>query len=230
MASLEPFQEAIDQVYQDALTIPRRRSDDRVWDDVCDFFDEFGFEELSFTGDVLLPYHRNDTDGVEVDGYDLERFSTPPGEPMVSPVEKTVAKNIVEGTNPGSPISPVVNGDTLRWPRLAIPENSAANQPNMSSKPRQDSMTLSSFDTGLIAMLQLPKERVPVRGSGLGDMRNANRQPDDQGSEWGVEVQELDASSTWIAPAAMPRLKRAPSGRNPVAKVRRLVETAAAVL
>lgn len=53
VASLEPFQEVIDQVYQQALNIPRRRSDEQVTDEVCSFFDDFGFAPIVFEGDMF---------------------------------------------------------------------------------------------------------------------------------------------------------------------------------
>ncbi|KAK5003719.1 hypothetical protein LTR28_009824, partial [Elasticomyces elasticus] len=53
IASLEPFYStaALDMIYQKALEIPRRRSDNAVMDEICDFFDDFGVGDDVFDGD-----------------------------------------------------------------------------------------------------------------------------------------------------------------------------------
>ncbi|KAM0715033.1 hypothetical protein Q7P37_009498 [Cladosporium fusiforme] len=135
VASMEPFQEAIDRVYQNALFVPRRRSDDAIVDDVCEFFDEFGFDDIGYAGDLLAVEQTgedeiDDMDVDEVDetiGHDTERFTTPPGFPVagdVSPIEKVVAKDVVESLmakstplvvpEPPVPLPPVENEETLR--------------------------------------------------------------------------------------------------------------------
>lgn len=106
VASLEAFQEAIDQVYQTALATPRRRSDEQVADDVCGFFDDFGFEQIDYTGDDILRRPPSSEDGfvtsmtyieAVLEG-DVERFSTPPLEPEVGPADRVVAKGVVDTT------------------------------------------------------------------------------------------------------------------------------------
>lgn len=108
VASMEPFQEAIDRVYQNALFVPRRRSDDAMVDDVCEFFDEFGFDDIEFDGDLLAAERTGEdaVDDMEVDEEDetidrgTEQFTTPPGSPTmkdISPIEKAVAQDVAEG-------------------------------------------------------------------------------------------------------------------------------------
>jgi hypothetical protein len=133
VASMEPFQEAIDRVYQDALFVPRRRSDDAVVDDVCEFFDDFGFDDIGSEGG-LLAVERSGSFGpddvMDVDELDgsIERFTTPPGFQSagdVSPVERLVAKDVVEASmsrplsspmipEPNVPLPPVETEETLR--------------------------------------------------------------------------------------------------------------------
>lgn len=135
VASMEPFQEAIDRVYQNALFVPRRRSDDAIVDDVCDFFDEFGFDDIGFAGDLLAVEQTggDDVDDMDVDeveetiDHETERFTKPPGFPVaedISPIEKVVAKDVVESLmakstpvvvpEPPLPLPPVENEETLR--------------------------------------------------------------------------------------------------------------------
>lgn len=135
VASMEPFQEAIDRVYQNALFVPRRRSDDAIVDEVCEFFHEFGFDDIGFAGDLLAVERSGDdeVDEMEVDEVDetinreTERFTTPPDFPVagdVSPIEKVVAKDVVETlmaktaplivSEPAVLLPPVDNEETLR--------------------------------------------------------------------------------------------------------------------
>lgn len=196
LASLEPFQEAIDQMYQDALYIPRRRSDDRVLDDVCDFFDEFGFEAVAFLGDITTKDYMEVDDAAELGHSELERFSTPPAEPEVSPIERTVARDIIEKL---SPSSTALVGDTSGL-------QSGATEPCRASQPRKDSTTLSRFDTGASRSIQTPKEalkdsRYP-HALTKGNSKKTAQPPDDPR----IAVEELDASSEWIAPALFKRV------------------------
>jgi hypothetical protein len=116
VASMEPFREAIDRVYQDALFVPRRRSDDAVVDDVCEFFDDFGFDDIGSEGGLLAVEQSGSfgaDDVMDVDELDgsIERSTTPPvfqsgGD--VSPVERLVAKDIVETSMSRPLVSPMI--------------------------------------------------------------------------------------------------------------------------
>jgi hypothetical protein len=116
VASMEPFQEAIDHVYQDALFVPRRRSDDAVVDDVCEFFDDFGFDDIGSEGGLLAVEQSGSfgvDDVMDVDEMDgsIERFTTPPvfqsgGD--ISPVERLVAKDVVEASMSRPLVSPMI--------------------------------------------------------------------------------------------------------------------------
>lgn len=202
LASLEPFQEAIDQMYQDALYIPRRRSDDKVLDDVCDFFDEFGFEDLTFLGDALVGESMDIDDITEV-GNELERFSTPPGESTVSPIERTVARDFIE-TLSSIPSGGVKGGSDGVKGTASLAND--AGTPGPSHYPRKDSTTLSTFDIGPSSSLRTPKEATR-RGSNVhlqanGNGKPANKPPEDAK----IIVKELDASSEWVAPALFKRV------------------------
>lgn len=104
-------------------------------DDVCEFFDEFGFDDIEFDGDLLAAERTGEdaVDDMEVDEEDetidrgTEQFTTPPGSPTVediSPIEKFVAQDVAEGLMARSPsltvpeisieVPPVETEETLR--------------------------------------------------------------------------------------------------------------------
>ena len=240
VASLEPFQEAIEQVYQEALNIPRRRSDDAVVDDVCDFFDDFGFDEVNFEGDLLR------VDDIHVDEIyedpfeEMERFAMPPAdEQLPSPVEKVVAKEIVETTMskpspvPKPPIPPIENEETLRARGIARLAHGAAHRHvggTTASNGRKDSLTLSRAEPGVLPLLPLQEESMldavlePSRADNS-DVKMEDM-PGGQGFDWDDDdVEELDGNSFWLAPGMFPRRRK-----NPMKKVRRFVANASAVL
>lgn len=125
VASMDAFQEAIDHVYQSALFMPRRRSDDAFVDDICDFFDGFGFDDMGGGPDIVMidDVNLDETDEMEVEeadgrGSDNERWSTLPAIEL-SPVEKAIAIDVAESmSKPASVIDtyipPVENEETLR--------------------------------------------------------------------------------------------------------------------
>ncbi|KAK4979588.1 hypothetical protein LTR66_010424 [Elasticomyces elasticus] len=85
IASLEPFYStaALDMIYQKALEIPRRRSDNAVMDEICDFFDDFGIGDDLFDGDKFslvdepaVPMYVGEVERVFEDY--AERFPAPP--------------------------------------------------------------------------------------------------------------------------------------------------------
>ena len=155
VASLEAFQEAIDKVYQHALHVPRRRSDDKVVDDICDFFDEYGFDWISYEGDRFVTDWMDMDEDQEMEGdAEPERFSTPPPEqPAASPVEVSIAKEMVENSLPGMNklgsipdvvVPPVENAETLRAKGIArLSRSSAGSNPLEGLGHRKDSLTLS---------------------------------------------------------------------------------------
>lgn len=152
VASMEPFQEAIDRVYQNALFVPRRRSDDAIVDDVCEFFDDFGFADLGFGGGLLSIDQAKDAteeDAMDVDELEdgIERFATPPGFPPageISPIEKSVAKDVVEASmakaapvvipEPAVSLPPVDNEATLRARGIARLSQQSAGRSSQGSR------------------------------------------------------------------------------------------------
>lgn len=160
---MEPFQEAIERVYQNALFVPRRRSDDAIVDDVCEFFDDFGFGDVGFGGDLLAIEQAegaNEDDVMDVDELEetIERFTTPPGFPTandISPIEKVVAKDVIEASiakappvsEPPVPLPPVDNEETLRARGIArLSQQSAgrSSQGSRSSSFRKNSSSAST--------------------------------------------------------------------------------------
>lgn len=165
VASMAPFQEAIDRMYQDALFVPRRRSDDAVVEDVCEFFDDFGFDDLGYEGGLLGVDQGgvfDEDDVTDVDELDepVERFTTPPGFlPVgdISPVERLVAKDVIEASmsrpamprivlEPNVPLPPVENEETLRArgiARLSQQSTARSSTSSRSSSYRKDKPVLS---------------------------------------------------------------------------------------
>ncbi|KAK3701345.1 hypothetical protein LTR37_015567 [Vermiconidia calcicola] len=239
VASLEPFQEAIDQVYQDALSVPRRRSDDAIVDDVCEFFDDFGFDEISFEGDVLA------ADEFTVDEMkenidemisEMERYSTPPTEQNVSPVERVFAKEIVEITTKKPPvlrpsIPPLRNEETLRARGIARLSHRAAPSAQTASQARKDSLTLARAEAGAFPLLPVPKhsmlEAVLEPSQPEGDVEMED-QLIDHGMDGDDDVEKMHDASTWLTPGSSPKSPSLHSG--PLKNMQHLVATASMVL
>ncbi|KAK8213441.1 hypothetical protein M8818_002742 [Zalaria obscura] len=86
IASLEPFQEAVDRVYQDALIMPRRKGDNAVVDDICEWFDEFGLGCGSFDHDRFDTFEDEDAGAALMARLEIlseeesKRLSLPPAE------------------------------------------------------------------------------------------------------------------------------------------------------
>ena len=214
MASLEAFQEAIDQVYQDALNIPRRRSDDAVVDDVCEFFDDFHFDEVSYEGDILAVEEITLDEITEELNPGQERFSTPPAEMHPSPVEKVLAQEIVQVMSkpapvPKPPIPPVQNEETLRARGIARLAHRMASQPPASTihSARKDSLTISKVDSGVLPVLPVPEQSMleavlePSRAENNdNDVPMVDRPAGQSVFDWGEGVEELDGHTHWLAP------------------------------
>jgi hypothetical protein len=151
VATLDPFQDAIEKLYQDALAIPRRRSDDAVVDDICDFFDAFGFDLISFAGDDFsdVDFGIGEVQDVTLDA---ETFSTPPMEPslVVTPVEAMIASDMLESLQ----APPVENEETLRARGIArLSRNSAGATPDTGRTGRTESIAISKPQTSAVLPL-----------------------------------------------------------------------------
>ncbi|KAK1072064.1 hypothetical protein LTR74_002894 [Friedmanniomyces endolithicus] len=233
VASLEPFQEAIDRVYQHALVVPRRRSDDAVVEDICEWVDEFGFEDVSYQGDTLM-IDESTVDEVQELGeegsHEIERFSTPPLEPVASPLEKAVAKEVVAMSKldpaPRLIMPPVENEETLRARGIArLTQHSTA-----SSSVRKESLTLARHESehSMLATSTAASTLPEAERKG-----SSSRNPlvDQGGFDWDDDVEEMDGQPAWDARKKY-GLHRGVGRetRNPVVKMRRFMATASAVL
>ncbi|KAI7365923.1 hypothetical protein KC354_g4545 [Hortaea werneckii] len=245
IASLDAFQEAIEQVYQEALTIPRRRSDDAVEEGICEWFDDFGFESVEFAGDALVvedltldDIHEMGESHHDADNTSADHFMMAPEEQGASPIEKVVAKEILELTKPSTiPEPPIIppaeTEETLRAKGIA----------RLSQQARRESMTLARSETVYNITTPAPEQSMLSKAA----MNAAADVPEEQGGDgvgWMVDQSgwsdsdpdELDEQPAWIAPAIKNKqgmLNRGPSKketRNPVRKMRRLMATASAIL
>ncbi|TKA69219.1 hypothetical protein B0A55_07736 [Friedmanniomyces simplex] len=252
VASLDPFQEAIDRVYQHALVVPRRRSDDAVVDDICEWIDEFGFEDISYQGDTLMidEFTVDEVQEMDENGdHEIERFSTPPLEPIASPLEKAVAKEVVAMYKPDPaprpPMPPVENEETLRARGIArLSHNSTA-----SASTRKESLTLARQES-IVALTSVPEHSMlaPTTTTAAATSKlpepeqkasSSTRNPlvDQGGFDWDDDVEEMGEQPAWVAPAVARKKKhglhRGSSSRetrNPVVKMRRFMATASAIL
>lgn len=235
---MEPFQEAIDRVYQNALFVPRRRSDDAMIDDVCEFFDDFGFCDIGFEGDLLAVEQAevvDDSDDMEVDELEetLERFTTPPGFPSggdISPIEKVVAKDVIEASmakitpmvvpEAPVPLPPVENEETLRARGIARLSQHSACRGSRSSSFRKDTPSVSrrTSDTltalssdshdSMLPLLPAPEASMldavleASQGEEADDVEEMVVDGDAGGMDWSdEEVEETDVGASWTAPA-----------------------------
>ncbi|SMR42666.1 unnamed protein product [Zymoseptoria tritici ST99CH_1E4] len=115
VATLDPFQDAIDRVYQEALAIPRRRSDDAVVDEICDFFDDYGYDVLRFKDNEFWFAGECEED-MDADEMSAEDLLTPPVESMMpTPVEMMLANGVGKANGwPNEKVPPIENEETLR--------------------------------------------------------------------------------------------------------------------
>ncbi|KAK3112863.1 hypothetical protein LTR53_010414 [Teratosphaeriaceae sp. CCFEE 6253] len=245
VASLAPFQDAIDRVYQHALAVPRRRSDDAVVQDICAWIDGFGFEDTSCQIDSMMAEDYGVDDVLEVDQtdiYGVERFSTPPLEQIASPVEKAVAQEAVKmATNKPDaitrpPVPPVENEEILR--ARGIARLSHQQSAGSTGSSRKESLTLAR-QPDPVAFAPVPEHGMllaaaspPPPAQQNDGMRLPGVVVDQGGFDWD-EVEEIDEWSTWTSPFAS-RKKHDAAGRetrsNPVGKMRRLMANASGML
>lgn len=155
VATLDPFQDVVEKLYQDALAIPRRRSDDAVVDDICDFFDAFGFDVISFAGDDFSEVNHGIGEVFDLH-LDPESFRTPPMQPAVfSTAEATIASEMLDQVSISSSIPlhapPVENEETLRARGIARMARSAASTTSDEARPgRRESITLGKPQTSAV--------------------------------------------------------------------------------
>ena len=239
VASLEPFQDAIDEVYQHALTIPRRRSDDAVIEDVCEWFDQFGFDDVKFDGDTIMVEDvaiGEVIDFEETESVGPERYSTPPPEATVSPLEKAVAKEVIEMSRPEPKpavvVPPAQTEEMLRArgiARLSTLSNSSGHSRGASIGSVRKGSVASIAQVGEPSMLA----RADASAAAAWDEAQTER-VDHGGFDCDDDVEELDEHSLWVAPAiARGILHKGLSSketRNPFTKMRRVVATASGMM
>ncbi|KXT14388.1 hypothetical protein AC579_2750 [Pseudocercospora musae] len=201
VASLEAFQEVVDQVYQDALAIPRRRSDDAVVDDICDFFDVFNDEMIGFGGDDFMQSVNSRPDaeecGVEEEA---EGFSRPPTGLASDLAARAMAREALSRrlvvSKPAIPR--VETEETLRERGIArlarLSRSSAGSVYGEMGPDGRESLILGGHtDRGMQLSLLPPPEDGAVE-SVLRPAGSTRRASGDSGMEWKLreEVQEME--------------------------------------
>ncbi|KXT07435.1 hypothetical protein AC578_542 [Pseudocercospora eumusae] len=233
VASLEAFQEAVDQVYQHALAIPRRRSDDAVVDDICDFFDDFDNEMIGFGGEQFM---HSVNESVDAEGCGVEEesegFSTPPSEwssdvAVIAMAREALSIN-VDMCQPAIPR--VETEETLRERGIArlarLSRSSAGSTPGEAMADGKESLILGS-----LSLLPAPEDGavesvLRLRGSGRGGSSVGYARSECSNAE---EVQEIDN----FEPAPISKTARNLAmrrTRNPIKKIKHAVALANAAL
>lgn len=238
VASLEAFQDVVDDLYQHSLAIPRRESDDAVSEDICDFFDDFGFDPVSFGGDILAkPVVQLDMVHEEEDESDVE----------ASPIEVVIAKEVLESMNrlrsDNAPtvLKPLETSETLRArgiarlsrasAKSAASDNANGGKESLSvGRPQRVSQSIllptpedGDFGSGS------PRIQPSRNASGTASMRPTPVTTDRVLDE--DDIQEMSVTPAWVSPAAAPKtgLSKGMSTRrprNPLDRIRRVVATA----
>ncbi|KAH9814268.1 hypothetical protein Tdes44962_MAKER05705 [Teratosphaeria destructans] len=201
VASLEAFQEAIDKVYQDALVIPRRRSDDAVIDDVCDWFESFGFDPVGYDGDIIMAdLTLDEIDEVEETNPD---FASPTE--IVTPVEARLAKEVV--SRPVAP--PVSTEEALRAKGKRVHMSHASGDIKES---RRESMTLADGASILSVTSPRPESFGPdalmAIAPAVPDTETVPQQHNASSFDWDDNVAEMESGASWTAPAVVGKLRR----------------------
>lgn len=251
VASLEPFQDVIEKVYQDALSMPRRRSDDAVADDICEFFEGYGFHDVHYGGDMLVTGRVEADTADEMDIDEPEHFSTPPDSPpMASTIEQVVARDVVMKQNRSLPmpkfdLPPIETEETLRARGIARLSHATKYAVGKSAvQARAAGIATKAKPT--LPLLPLPEETMlevarmeesttsttmtPSTPDAVTEIEQTIRQRVDPGGmDWDDDIEETDASAPWLSPHRRRALQRAPSSRekvNTVSKMRRFVANA----
>ncbi|KAJ9623685.1 hypothetical protein H2203_005947 [Taxawa tesnikishii (nom. ined.)] len=250
IASLEPFQEAVERVYQDALIIPRRKSDDAVVDDVCEWFEEFGFgygsfghEHFKIFEDEILTETETETVSKPLPAVASGgQFGSLPGSRPASLVLPDNAEVAQENQGPRRTSVPITVQDPT--PEEENPPSPTTATPNIAHPPLPHSHISPSASphTPSTSVLPLPENTTPpprtppLRSPSLASSFLSNR-GSKSSFEWDVE--ETSARPPWLMTGrdsnkrrsvfkVPPPPKRA--SQNPVAKMRNLVRTASAIL
>ncbi|KAF2768901.1 hypothetical protein EJ03DRAFT_351741 [Teratosphaeria nubilosa] len=201
VASLEAFQEAIDKVYQDALVIPRRRSDDAVVDDVCDWFESFGFDPVGYDGDIIMAdLTFDEIDEVE----ETDQGVVSPTE-IVTPVEARLAKEVVSRPVP----QPVPTEEALRAKGKKVHMSQESGE---SKESRRESMTLADEASILSVTSPRPESFGPdtlmAIAPAVPDTETGPQQNNASSFDWDDNVAEMESGASWTAPAVVGKLRR----------------------
>jgi len=260
VASLEAFQEAIDKVYQEALVISRRRSDEAIMDDICEWLEDFGFDDIVYEGDILVAAEKVRVDEVEemmpTDPLDVgagmqpERPCTPSSGPDATPVEIVVAKEVVGKTKrpsprttvrPPSPFSPAISPPPVETEETLRARGITRLQPHPPHYAHTESATLAlpPANENIFAYTTPRPESMGGPGlEALGEViADDGTVVDPGGFDWDDDdddnVDEIDEVPGWVVPNkkyGRSRARSRKSTRNPVTKMRRFVATASAIL
>jgi hypothetical protein len=249
VASLEAFQGVVDQMYQSALAVPRRRSDDAVVDDICDFFDDYEFGLVIFAGDPLAPPLSSVTQELdEIDEEETDGFGTPLSP---SPMEVVVAQEVLSVIADVPYIPPVETEAMLRARGIARLSRGSGGSMAMAMEgpaERRESLTLGGHRTSGVqmALFPAPEESMLRPGPPTSPVDVSNRfraGKDDSGSKSGKrrtqrfevesEVAEMAANSSWSSGGGLEARRKAWSKasvmeagktRSAMTKIRRFVQ------
>lgn len=233
IASLEPFQEAVEQAYRTALLLPCRRSDDTVYDDICEWYDDFGFADVSFEHDVLslattATRRQSEATVTAVEATRPAHRSLAP--PSPAPIEKEIAADdalesagYLDGAMEPRPKTSLVSIQVAKLNQ--IQRDAEINSNTLSTQPRPLPQDLPSPPDGSTH----PLTRTASLNSNALDARSK--------SSFDWDVEEVSSKPAWLLPNGHANHRAAAvykplpkKSQNPVMKMRRLVQTASAIL
>lgn len=190
--------------------MPRRRSDDEVVNDVCDWFDDFGFEDEMIEGHMLGVPDFNVNDNHDDTGVDMELLD----ETAASPEMKVVAREMLD---PSVVVAPSVEMEEGMRAQGMDPSHLTSSSPGQGLKDSAGDIYEGSSLPSLTPLVEDSTSDMAIEK----DVEVVG----EQGFDWDSDnVEEMDAQSPWTTVAMRRRTKRAMSSRN--RKFRRLMKEA----
>ncbi|QIW98187.1 hypothetical protein AMS68_003705 [Peltaster fructicola] len=187
LASLEPFQEAVDQVYQDALRSSRRRSDEAAAKEICDFFLDFGTCDIYPRGGSLDIQEEGLSESEEEVYFDVDLAESP--SLTASTLPRAALMPVLD-------LPPVETEETLRARGIARLMKGR----QQTSKPAAEVQGLRKADS-VLTLVPLPEDS--ILDAVLA--RAVTPRDRDRSTQRTLRTQEGDSSAPWISSGNMHR-------------------------
>lgn len=195
LASLEPFQEAVEQLYQESLRGSRRHSDEAAAKEICDFFIHFGICDV---------YSRNDTVDVTPGGLSSEEMESDSDFDVPDSPEWSTRVVPRAAEVPVLDLPPVETEESLRRRGIARLKNS-----RVSKKASETKDGVCKADS-VLTLVPLPEDN--ILDAVLASAVKFSDQDQDQptGKEASAAINEVDTAAPWISSGNMHRKAAVP--------------------